>query len=49
MPKEFNACVAAKGRVRTIVRGGNYIHICYQGGKSYAGTPHPQTSTKKKK
>ena len=51
MPKEFNACVAAKGQVRTITtKGGSYIHICYQGGKSFAGTPHTkQTMPKKKK
>jgi len=52
MPKGFDQCVAAKGRVRTITHGNSYIHICYTGGKSYAGTPHTkQTSmpVKKKK
>jgi len=38
MPKAFEACVKAGGRVRTkTLSGGRYMHICYKGGKSYPG------------
>lgn len=38
MPKEFTQCVKSGGRVRTKkLSGGKYIHICFKGGKSYAG------------
>lgn len=45
MPAAFNKCVKEGGRVRTKeVKGSKeYIHICFKGGKSYAG------ETKKKK
>lgn len=44
MPKDFDNCVKNGGRVRTKqLSGGRYIHICFLGGKSYAG------HTKKKK
>ena len=37
-PKGFLSCVKRGGRVRTIKpKPGRYIHICYIGGKSYAG------------
>jgi len=38
MPAKFTHCVKTGGRVRTKkLKGGKYIHICYKGGKSYAG------------
>jgi len=38
MPKAFDDCVKAGGRVRTkSLTGGRYIHVCYFHGKSYAG------------
>jgi len=38
MPKGFEKCVKAGGRVRTKkVNTKQYMHICWLGGKSYAG------------
>lgn len=38
MPKDFDRCVSAGGRVRTLnLKGNKYIHICYKNGKSYRG------------
>lgn len=38
MPKAFEDCIKAGGKVRTKTLGkGRYLHICYKGGKSYAG------------
>jgi hypothetical protein len=38
MPKAFNKCVSSGGRVRTRkLSGGRYLHLCFKGGKSYAG------------
>ena len=38
MPKAFNRCVSSGGRVRTKkLSGGRYIHLCFKGGRSYAG------------
>jgi len=38
MPAAFDACVKGGGRVRTkALPKGHYIHICFKGGKSYAG------------
>ena len=38
MPKAFNKCVSSGGRVRTKkLSGGRYIHLCFKGGRSYAG------------
>lgn len=39
MPKAFTKCVKAGGRVRTksLPDGKRYLHICFKGGKSYAG------------
>jgi hypothetical protein len=38
MPKAFNRCVSSGGRVRTKkLSGGRFIHLCFKGGKSYAG------------
>jgi hypothetical protein len=38
MPKAFNKCVSSGGRVRTRkLSGGRYIHLCFKGGRSYAG------------
>lgn len=38
MPKAFENCVKAGGRVRTKqLSKGRYIHICFINGKSYAG------------
>jgi len=46
MPAAFEHCVAAGGRVRTKTLGsGQYIRICYAGGKSYAGETHRRQST----
>lgn len=45
MPKAFERCVAAGGKVRTESLGeGKYVHICYKDGKSYRG----HVKTKKK-
>ena len=46
MPAAFERCVKAGGRVRTKELGnGKYMHICFMGGKSYAG----YVKTKEKK
>lgn len=46
MPKAFDNCVKSGGRVRTKkLKNGKYIHICFKGGKSYAG----EVKTKKSK
>lgn len=38
MPTDFDKCVANGGKVRTIKRSsGTYQHICFIGGKSFAG------------
>lgn len=38
MPKAFDDCVKRGGRIRTKkLSNGKYIHICFKGGKSYAG------------
>ena len=38
MPKDFDKCVKNGGRVRTKkLSKGEYIHICFINGKSYAG------------
>jgi hypothetical protein len=38
MPEAFETCVKSGGRVRTKRLGkGKYMHICFKGGKSYAG------------
>lgn len=38
MPKSFEMCVKAGGRVRTKQLGnGKYMRICFHKGKSYAG------------
>ena len=38
MPEAFDRCVKDGGRVRTkSLPGGKYIHICFKGGKSFAG------------
>jgi hypothetical protein len=43
MPAKFTRCVAAGGRVRTIVpKRGRYIHVCFPkgGGASISGELH---------
>ena len=38
MPKEFDDCVKNGGKVRTKkLEADKYMHICFIGGKSYAG------------
>uniref|UniRef100_A0A6M3J5W2 Uncharacterized protein n=1 Tax=viral metagenome TaxID=1070528 RepID=A0A6M3J5W2_9ZZZZ len=38
MPQSFENCVKQGGRVRTkTLKGGKYMHICFKGGKSFAG------------
>ena len=38
MPKAFDNCVTRGGRVRTkSLKGGKYLHLCFKGGKSFAG------------
>lgn len=38
MPASFDACIRRGGRVRTKkLSKGRYIHICFKGGKSFAG------------
>lgn len=38
MPKQFDQCVKAGGRVRTKrVNEREYMHICFAKGKSHAG------------
>jgi len=46
MPKAFDSCRKRGGRIRTKeLSGGKYMHICFIGGKSYAG----EVKKKKKK
>jgi len=38
MPVAFENCISKGGKVRTKkLKGHKYIHICFLGGKSYAG------------
>jgi hypothetical protein len=38
MPADFNACVKAGGKVRTVKIGADkYIRVCYLNGKSHSG------------
>jgi hypothetical protein len=47
MPAGFLKCVKNGGRVRTKNLGnGKYIHICFIGGKSYAGEPKTRKGVK---
>ena len=49
MPQAFLNCVKRGGRVRTKeLSGGRYIHICFVGGKSYAGEVKQKKSAKQK-
>ncbi len=46
MPKLFEDCVKRGGRVRTIKPDAHhYQHICYIGGKSYAGEVKENSET----
>jgi len=48
MPKAFDDCVKSGGRVRTKkLKNGKYIHICFKGGKSYAGEVKTKLKNKK--
>lgn len=47
MPIAFTGCVRRGGRVRTkVLSKGRYIHICFIGGKSYAGEVHKKKTKK---
>ena len=54
MPRKFNQCVKAGGRVRTVKPKGQksstYIHVCYPkgGGKSVSGEVKHRKSKRKK-
>lgn len=49
MPAAFDNCVRKGGRVRTKkLKGGKYIHLCFLGGKSYAGEVKKKKSAAKK-
>lgn len=38
MPAAFDKCANSGGRIRTKkLKGGKYVHLCFEGGKSYAG------------
>lgn len=38
MPPKFDKCVKSGGRVRTVKPSkSTYKHVCFKGGKSYAG------------
>jgi len=38
MPASFDKCANEGGRVRTKkLSNGRYLHICFKGGKSFAG------------
>lgn len=46
MPAAFEHCASSGGRVRTKSLGGDrYMHVCYSGGKSYAGEVHHRKSS----
>lgn len=46
MPKPFDNCVKAGGRVRTkSLGGGKFMRICFKDGKSFAG--HVQQKKRK--
>ena len=50
MPKAFLNCVKRGGRVRTIKpKKGKYMHVCYLGGKSYAGEVKTTKSSNRKR
>jgi len=45
MPAAFERCASSGGRIRTkSLSGGQYMHICYNKGKSYAGETHSRKS-----
>jgi len=49
MPAAFEHCVSSGGRVRTIKHGKDeYQHVCFSGGKSYAGEVKKRKSKKGK-
>lgn len=56
MPAGYDRCVKMGGRVRTIsgpnkqrgLKTGEYIHVCYLGGKEYRGYKKKKKSSKKK-
>ena len=49
MPKAFDNCVKSGGRVRTkSLSGGRYKHICFIGGKSYAGHTKKRKTTRRR-
>ena len=49
MPRAFEACIRAGGRVRTkSLKDGKYIHICFHKGKSYAGEVKQKQSSENK-
>ena len=46
MPKEFDACRADGGKIRTMtLKGGKYMHICILNGKSYKGEVKTKSSS----
>jgi len=46
MSQLFENCVKQGGRVRTkTLKGGKYMHICFKGGKSFAGEVKEKKST----
>lgn len=50
MPADFEKCVSRGGRVRTkTLSKGRYIHLCFIGGKSYAGEVKQKKRIWKKK
>lgn len=49
MPEAFDKCVKNGGRVRTKeLKDGQYMHICFLNGKSYAGEVKTKKKAKKK-
>ncbi len=49
MPAAFERCVRSGGRVRTKkLSRGRFIHICFKGGKSFAGEVKKRKSKRTK-
>ena len=47
MPEAFEKCVREGGKVITkTLSKGRYLHICYKGGKSYAGEVKTKKATR---
>ena len=49
MPADFDRCAKSGGRIRTkTLKGGKYIHICFDKSGSHAGYPKKRRGAKRR-